>query len=280
MVKQRYKEQTMKELLTANYSKYYLAEQRDSHSISYSYVKSSTMGDVALLNAQENRRKVIDNFFSPLNKVLSGRPVFSVTMDKVVVSFPYYREPLDVIRLDGDHKGAQREDLDYEERYLNPNTINNLGHVLSKVFGRPVELRVIKLKYPYLDRTILAKYCRMMQKTVPFHVFMKWAFSNIPVVSDQLSKEDLEANRPVYKNYPLSSQILGIKMQLSGRLESEVPRPKQKPVKGFIGIFKSTPGSFVDYGSCTRHNSNGSFTVKVWINQKLINKDRSNLNRL
>jgi hypothetical protein len=266
----------MKELLTSNYSKYYLSGQKDKHSINYSFNKASKLGNIGLLSAQENRLKIINNFFSSLNKVVYSDPVFRISMDKVVISFSYYREPLTVTRVRDKNSKVEN---DYKERFLNPNTINNLGHLLSKIFGRPVELRIIKLKYPYLDRTILAKYCRMLQRIVPFHIFMKWVFNTAPVFRDKQSKdkEQIKKDREAYKNYPFQSRILGIKIQLSGRFESEQARPKQKPVSKIFGAFKNEPDRLVDYGTCTGHNSNGSYTVKVWINQKLFDKKKTRI---
>lgn len=247
------KRNKMKNLLTKNFSKNFMSGMGDRHSINYSFDKNSKLGNIQLLNRQRNRKKIINDYFSTLKNVTSSEPVFMIRIDKVIINLSYYRNDVN----------PETKNL----LALNSNTINNLGHVLSKVFGRPVELRIISLKYPLMDRSVFAKYLGQNQSNITFHRFNKIRLGNRPVYREKDFK-NIELD-----TFPQDSHILGIKIRLSGRLESEPVRPKQRPVTKLLGCFKGNKDTLVDFGSYTGYNSLGAFTIKVWINHKVNTKE-------
>ena len=73
----------------------------------------------------------IQSFFAQF-KILAGVPQFIFTTNKVIVQVPYYG------------------------KLLTETKINALVTRLSLIC--PIELRLVRLQYPYLDSSILAKY--------------------------------------------------------------------------------------------------------------------------
>ena len=228
----------MKNILTKSLAKYYLPGNFVS-SNAYFFNNGSSIGSYAILNAQWTAIKLIEYLFIPIN-VLASKPVFTVTADKVIVNVFYY--------------------VDIKNQALNNNTINNLGDVLSKQFQRPVELHLVKLSSPYLNSYILAQYIMLNAQKYNFDRIQHKIFNKTSIVKNN---ESLKA-----KAIELPSHIVGIKIRVSGRLNTERSKPRQTVQTAQIGSFLINNKSLVDTAMFTKTNNNGSVTVKVWINQR------------
>jgi ribosomal protein S3 len=232
----------MKILLTPSLNKQYLTAG-NVLSRNYSFAKGSNIGSRAMLNAQRRAIKLIDHFFTPI-KALSSKPLIEVTTHSVIITVFYY--------------------IGQKNRALNNNTINNLGDVLRKLFGRPVELRFVKLHYPYLNRTILAKYIRLSVNTMKFKYVIKKLIKKGPLL--KIKNIELMTKEP---NQVLPG-IQGFKFKVSGRPLTQRVRPRKTILKKQIGKFyKDNKTSFIDYRQFTTKNKRGAYTVKVWISQLL-----------
>ena len=195
--------------------------------------------------------RVIEHFFSPI-RALASKPTFTMTSSdsnsgKVIVNVSYY--------------------IANKEQALSDNTVNSLGQVLSKLFKRPVELRLVRLHYPYLNSYILAQYIAINSNRYNFTRIQRAIFNALrPVKASSLTSSD----------QLLPAYITGMKIRVSGRLVTErsVPRQTVKTVQ--IGSFsRLTPlqgegtcqNNVIDSASFTSKNKKGAFTVKVWISQ-------------
>jgi ribosomal protein S3 len=194
-----------------------------------------------MLNATRSAIKLIAHFFSPIN-ALAGKPVFTVTADSVIVHVFYY--------------------IPDTSKALNNNTVNNLGQTLSSLFRRPVELRLVKLHYPYLNSYILAQYIALNTLDYTLVQIARRIFGSIAPVKNTQSVNVLASDLP--------SHIVGIKVRVSGRLMTERSRPRQTVQTAQIGSFAKGNLSLVDSASFTTKNKKGAFTVKVWISQRAV----------
>lgn len=202
---------------------------------------------VMLANNNRAATQIIADYFSK-TQVLAGKPVFTVLGNKVVVNVFYY--------------------IPVKNQALNNSTINSLGEVLSKLYKSPVELRLVRLHYPYLNSYILAQYIAMNTRKYNLKAITNSLFTRV-----QLSGPD---STPL-----LPAQILGLKVKISGRLTTQRSVPRQTVQTVQIGSFSSSavaqaaskPGAalavgVVEYAAYTSKNKKGAFTVKVWISQK------------
>jgi hypothetical protein len=202
---------------------------------------------VVLANNNRAATQIIADYFSK-TQVLAGKPVFTVLGNKVVVNVFYY--------------------IPVKNQALNNSTINSLGEVLSKLYKSPVELRLVRLHYPYLNSYILAQYIAMNTRKYNLKAITNSLFTCV-----QLSGPD---STPL-----LPAQILGLKVKISGRLTTQRSVPRQTVQTVQIGSFSSSavaqaankPGAalaegVVEYAAYTSKNKKGAFTVKVWISQK------------
>jgi len=93
-----------------------------------------------LINNNRQSSKLIENYFSQV-QALASKPIFSMQENKMVINVFYF--------------------IAAKEQALHNSTVNSLGEVLSKLYKRPVELRLVRLHYPYLNSFILAQYIAM-----------------------------------------------------------------------------------------------------------------------
>jgi hypothetical protein len=203
--------------------------------------------DKAQVNEQRVATKLIANFFSkPLAtdiQALASKPVFSVSGDKVVINVFYYLA---------------------SDKALNNSSINSLGEVLGKVFKQPVELRLVRLHYPYLNSYILAQYIAINTAKYNFTRIQRAIFGALQF--PLLTGSNLDGTLPSY--------ITGMKIRISGRLTTQRSVPRQTEQTAQIGSFSSShiPGTsnlsgVIEFASFSTKNQKGAFTIKVWISQ-------------
>jgi hypothetical protein len=234
----------MKNVLTQSLAKYFLPEGNNV-TTGHSFDKGKF--NMNFLNATRRATKLIAQFFYPIN-ALASKPVFTATSNSIVVHVFYY--------------------IPVSNRSINNNTINNLGAVLNSLFGRSVELRLVKLHYPYLDSYILAQYIAMNTQDYTLVQIVRRVFGSISPVKNTQSLNSLASKLP--------SHIVGIKVRVSGRLMMERSRPRQTVQTAEIGSFAKSNVSLVDSNSFTTKNKKGAFTVKVWISQQTGLNNRKN----
>jgi ribosomal protein S3 len=204
-----------------------------------------------LNNNNRQSSKLIENYFSQV-QALASKPIFSMQENKMVINVFYF--------------------IAAKEQALHNSTVNSLGEVLSKLYKRPVELRLVRLHYPYLNSFILAQYIAMNTRKYNFKAIMNSLFS---AVRESVMATGSSASLP--------SQIVGLKVKISGRLATQRSVPRQTTQTAQIGTFSSSVvenkanmasdsqepvQGVVEHAAFTSKNKKGAFTVKVWISQK------------
>lgn len=228
----------MKNILTQNLAKFFLPE-KETNVVSYHFNNGKSNRD--MLNATRRASKLITHFFAPIN-ALASKPVFTMNANTVIIHVFYY--------------------IPVTGQALNNNTVNNLGEVLSTLFNRPVELRLVKQYYPYLNSYILAQYISSNTDNFTLIQIIRRIFSSVAPIKDTQSIEALASVLP--------SHIIGIKVRVSGRLMTERSRPRQSVQTMQIGRFSKGNLSLVDSGQFCTKNKKGAYTVKVWISQRAV----------
>jgi ribosomal protein S3 len=189
-----------------------------------------------LLNASRIVNTLITRFFSPLTAIAS-KPTISLASDLVTIHIPYYSH--------------------VPNAALNSNTINSLGEALSHTFNRPTELRLIRLNHPYLDAHILAQWISQEILDTTFDKVVKRVFASVAPL------KDLNA----VGGSKLPSHVVGLKVQLHGRLTMEASRPRVTEQSATMGTFRSDRMGLVQSAGYTNTNPKGAYTVKVWLSQ-------------
>ena len=118
---------------------------------------------------------------------------------------------------------------------------------VARLFGTQVELRLVRLQYPYLDSAILAQYIALNAGNYNFLRMQKMLFNKVSLASTN----------------SLPHQTMGIKVELAGRLPTQRSIPRKTVENGHIGSFSSTSGQPLDFNQYASKNKLNAFTIKV-----------------
>lgn len=124
-----------------------------------------------------------------------------------------------------------------------------INKILEILYNKKVNLIIIRINYPYINRDIFAKYL--------VYNSSRWTFINF---KDHINKKIKFSNN----NNKLPFFITGIKIQIHGRLITEYIIPRITKKSYIIGKFSQSDIK-IDSSKYTFKNKLGSFTINVWI---------------
>lgn len=174
--------------------------------------------------------QVLSSFFAQ-SKILMGKPSYKTMPNgKVVVQVTYY-VPNSVVP-------------------LADNKINALGVAIAQLLAGDqrspdtrVELRLVRLQYPYLESSILAQYVAINAGKFNFLRMRKMVMSKSAALIS--GKSGLGS---------------GLKLELAGRLTTQRSIPRKTVENGHTGSFS---GKALDFSQYASKNKLGAFTIKV-----------------
>ena len=198
-------------------------------------------------NVTKGLKYVVTTFFAQFpfhNKTLIGNVSYRVLPgDKVVVNIPYYASPngTPIVKLTA--LGAAIS------KWLEKETGNKQS--------LKVEVRLLGLRYPYLDRSILAQYVAINGGKYNFTRMHKLIFNKLSTVK----------KNSVLPSDALSGHITGLKLELAGRLTTQRSIPRKTVSNKHTGSFyvNKNRGSSVDFSQYASKNKIGAYTIKVWL---------------
>lgn len=176
---------------------------------------------------------------------LTGKPTFKVLPGKVIVIIPYFSQDV-----------------------LTDTQMNALAMAISSsvpvngrvLYHKTVELRLIRLQYPYLDSSILAQYVAINSGKYNLLRMQKMMFNKVPSTA-RVGGMALPSRGPNL----LPSQMTGVKLELAGRLTTQRSIPRKTVENGHIGSFtvNNTIKSSLDFSHYASKNKLNAFTIKV-----------------
>ena len=202
-----------------------------------------------ILQKQTIRLEIIDNFFSPLD-ILISNPIINITRDKVIINISYYIGNNNIIR-------------------LNFNTVNNLIYLLSEIFSIKVELRLIKHNNPMINAQIFSDYLINNVNEYNFKRLNRFIIDKIIIINNNNNNNNKKSANRYNNNNKLPSYILGIKIIINGQLITEIVRPRNTNIEIILGSFKNDKNTYYDYGLSTNKNNYGRFSIKILIRHNI-----------
>lgn len=191
-------------------------------------------------NLGNKNNKVVNN----PNRILISQPTFTITSNKVNIHLFYYTTFM--------RKSMVNKEVIINNQKQFKSTMNILSKSLSILFRKEVNLSLTKLHYPYLNATILAKYLAHNSRSNTFvhyqNAILTYPSFYIPAGA-------------------ITAYISGIKIQVAGRLMTERIIPRVSKKSASYGSFANAP--VVDFGKVTMKNYLGTFTIKVWIANRI-----------
>lgn len=194
-------------------------------------------------------KEALKHFFQ---NQLTSTPQFRHSPSRVTIQMFYYADPNF-----GDLSQFKLQPLEQLVSNLYPN--------------KYVDMRVIRLHYPYMNAEILAKYLTVNSQKKSWSALTRPFMKNMPIVKAPLAHNmpfgvQWQSLLPQVANDKLTTAIQGVKYQVSGRLGRRSGSGRSQILRKSIGTFQFTSHrSLVDVGRHTFSNKNGSITVKVWI---------------
>jgi ribosomal protein S3 len=186
---------------------------------------------------------------------LTSTPAFKHSPSKVTIQLFYYTDSL----------------LNAADFKLEP-----LEKLISSLYpNKYVDLRFVKVHYPYMNAEILAQYLTINSERVGWSQLTRKFMKGVPMVKPPLPHNmpfgvQWNSLLPQVSNGQITSAIQGIKYQVSGRLGRRKGASRTQVMRKSLGTFQFTSHkSLVDVGRHTFANKNGSITVKVWISTAL-----------
>ncbi|KAF7731434.1 Cullin-3 [Apophysomyces ossiformis] len=163
--------------------------------------------------------------------------------------------------------------------YADPNFSNladyklePLEKLLTSLYpNKHVDMRLIRVHYPYMNAEILAQYLTINANRSSWSILTRKFMKGVPMVKPPLPHDmpfavQWNSLLPHVNNGQLTSAIQGVKYQVSGRLGRRKGASRTQVMRKSLGTFQFTSHkSLVDAGRHTFANKNGSITVKVWI---------------
>ena len=175
---------------------------------------------------------MIKGFFAGKD-VLIGSPKFIITTNKIIVQIPYYSRTV-----------------------LRETNVNALMSLLKST--KQIELRFIRLQYPFLDSSILSQYLALNASKYNFLRMKKILFQK------SLGGTDTASRRFLDDTY-LPSLSTGVKMELSGRLTTQRSIPRKTVINAHKGSFtvSNKLDASLNLNQYTSKNKFGTYTMKV-----------------
>jgi hypothetical protein len=175
--------------------------------------------------------KRIQSYFAQF-KTFVGQPKYTLNRGKVIVQIPYFQ--------------ADRDIPNSEEK------LKTLGGALSLLsLGNAVEIRLVQLRYPYLDSCILGQYLAFNAGKYNFLRMKKRIF-----------KKAKTTNKTDYSNM-LPYSLMGVKMELAGRLTTQRSIPRKTVLNAHKGSFNVSNEESLNLSHYTSKNKVGAYTMKV-----------------
>lgn len=214
-----------------------------------------------------------------------SKPKFNKDSNKIVISFYYFLNlPMSKIKIPS---RQSRINISSLQKSLPPAIkFNSLILKLSNLYGKPVELRPVRIHYPYLNSSILAQYIAFNIKKGKFNMITRNLFKKAKLVKPPLNTKgnNLDNIKDLikYSSIRLDPMYLsGIKIVISGRLSNRKAASRTRVVRKSIGTLSlNSNNSLIDANKFSFKGKNGAITVKVWLSSSMTSNNQvSNLNR-
>jgi ribosomal protein S3 len=210
---------------------------------------------------------------------LISKPKFNKDSNKIIISFYYFLNlPMSKrSNLYGQSKKIQSS-LQENLTILKAEKFSSLILKLSNLYGKPVELRPVRIHYPYLNSFILAQYIALNIKRGKFNMITRNLFKKAKLVKSSTNNVMVSIKYLIkYSSTRFNPQYLsGIKIVISGRLSQRKAASRTRIVRKSMGTLSlNSSNSLIDANKFTFKGKNGSSTVKVWLSSSIANSNTS-----
>lgn len=225
---------------------------------------------------------VLQHYFQSL---LISKPIFHHYIKELSIIIYFYSK--DTSRNNINNKNSKSHfSINKRKRKLNNykigkkmipweiNRLKKLETILTIIYGNKVKLKLIKLKNPILNSSILAQYLSVNISRYNINILWRKILKNFKLVSQKYYDNSITFNWKDVTVHGYSillnkfySYITGIKLKISGRFSRRKGASRTKIKNLSLGSFQfNSESSLIDYGFVVKKSKNGSQSIKVFTN--------------
>lgn len=203
---------------------------------------------------------------------LISKPKYNKDSNKVVISFYYFLNLPVSKRLNFGQPKRIQSSLQKGSIPSKAERFSSLILKLSNLYGKPVELRPVRIHYPYLNSYILAQYLAINIKAGNFNKLTQNLFKKAKLIESNNSTPTKFSDLIKYSSVFNGPQYLtGLKIAISGRLSQRKAASRTRITKKSIGTLRLGSFSTIDASKFSFTGKNGAITVKVWLSSNYAN---------
>lgn len=135
--------------------------------------------------------------------------------------------------------------------------------ILSRFFKKPVELNLIRLRYPYKDSNILVNFLAIMIRKTKIRIFIKKLFRWAIIKNPLKIQTDISNSANKSKSLIIPAFLSGMKLRIAGRLLTQRVIPRKTVKTTIRGALATGKVNFSDSARFTSKNKRGSFSITV-----------------
>lgn len=149
-----------------------------------------------------------------------------------------------------------------------PNRLKKVCEILNKIFKKNIELKLIRLHYPYKNSNILANFLAMLINKIKFRRITRKLFKFAIIKS--ISKAPNNSSNAA-SNKIIPSFLSGLKIKIGGRLMRYkiIPRKTTQLINRGASSFGRV--NYTDYARYTNKNRKGAYSITVSSGQNFFN---------
>jgi hypothetical protein len=142
----------------------------------------------------------------------------------------------------------------------NANKLKKICDILSRFLKKPVELNLIRLRYPYNDTNILVNLLSIMIKRTKIRIFLNKLFRRAVIKNPFKINFNLKGPKKVMV---LPAFLSGMKIRIAGRLLTQRVVPRKTVKTTIRGALATGKVNYSEVARLTKKNKRGAFSITV-----------------
>jgi hypothetical protein len=142
----------------------------------------------------------------------------------------------------------------------NANKFKIICDILSRFLKKPVELNLIRLRYPYNDTNILVNLLSIMIKRTKIRIFLNKLFRRAVIKNPFKINFNLKGPKKVMV---LPAFLSGMKIRIAGRLLTQRVIPRKTVKTTIRGALATGKVNYSEVARLTKKNKRGAFSITI-----------------
>jgi hypothetical protein len=149
----------------------------------------------------------------------------------------------------------------------NANKLKLICDILSKFLKKPVELNLIRIRYPYNDTNILVNLLSILIKRTKIRIFLNKLFRRAVIKNPYKINFNLKGPKKVMV---LPAFLSGMRIRIAGRLLTQRVVPRKTVKTTIRGALATGKVNYSEVARLTKKNKRGAFSITITSGQNYL----------